>query len=409
MPLNIKSLRQERTKLVADARTLIDAAEAAGRDLTDEERSQYDAMVDKALTIKEKCDREEQLRALEAEQEERRQEDEERSGGNREDRRGDGEPDALLGFRSWLATGRADGEHGEAFRSLSAGTNTEGGYLVAPEQFVTDLIKAADDMVFVRGLATTFMVERAASLGAPELTADPSDADWTTELQTGGEDGAMRFGKRSIYPQPLAKRIKVSATLLRQSLLPAEQLVRERLAYKFGITEEKAFLTGNGDKQPLGVFTASANGVPASRDISEGNSATEIGADSLRATKYSLKAQYQANATWIWHRDAMKQISMLKDGEGQYLWREGITEDDPDRLVGRPVAMSEYAPNTFSTGQYVGILGDFKHYWIVDALDMQVQRLVELYAETNQIGFIARKETDGAPVLSEAFARVKLA
>ena len=38
-----------------------------------------------------------------------------------------------------------------------------------------------------------------------------------------------------------------------------------------------------------------------------------------------------------------------------------------------------------------------------------VQRLVELYAETNQTGFIGRVETDGMPVLAEAFARVKLA
>ena len=46
---------------------------------------------------------------------------------------------------------------------------------------------------------------------------------------------------------------------------------------------------------------------------------------------------------------------------------------------------------------------------LADALSMQVQRLNELYAETNQVGFIGRLETDGAPVLEEAFARVKLA
>ena len=43
-----------------------------------------------------------------------------------------------------------------------------------------------------------------------------------------------------------------------------------------------------------------------------------------------------------------------------------------------------------------------------DALSMQVQRLNEFYAETNQVGLIGRLETDGAPVLEEAFVRVKL-
>ena len=69
------------------------------------------------------------------------------------------------------------------------------------------------------------------------------------------------------------------------------------------------------------------------------------------------------------------------------------------------MSISEFVPNTFPTGQYVGILGDFSNYWIADALSMQVQRLNELYAETNQVGFIGRLETDGAPVLEEAFVR----
>ena len=48
-------------------------------------------------------------------------------------------------------------------------------------------------------------------------------------------------------------------------------------------------------------------------------------------------------------------------------------------------------------------------YWIADALTMTIQVLKELYAESNQTGYIGRLETDGAPVLAEAFARVKLA
>jgi HK97 family phage major capsid protein len=71
--------------------------------------------------------------------------------------------------------------------------------------------------------------------------------------------------------------------------------------------------------------------------------------------------------------------------------------------------MSEYVPNTFSSGNYVGVIGDFSYFWIAEALDMRVQRLVELYAETNQTGYIGRMEVDGMPVLEEAFTRVTLA
>jgi HK97 family phage major capsid protein len=254
-----------------------------------------------------------------------------------------------------------------------------------------------------------YTITTAESLGAPSLDTDLNDADWTTELQTGTEDTAMRFGKRELRPHPVAKLIKVSKKLLRASALPIEGIIQDRLAYKFGVTQEKAFLTGTGTQQPLGVFTASNDGIPTSRDVSTGNTTTSITFDGLIEAKYSLKGQYWNKADWLFHRDALKQVVKLKDGDGQYIWRMSVRDGEPDTLLGRPIMMSEYAPNTFTTGLYVGLFGDFSNYWIVDSLDLQVQRLVELYAATNQDGFIGRLETDGAPVLAEAFARVKLA
>lgn len=219
----------------------------------------------------------------------------------------------------------------------------------------------------------------------------------------------MAFGKRNLEPHPLAKRILISNKLLRASAIQPESLVRSRLAYKFGITEEKAFLTGSGAQQPLGVFTASGDGISTSRDVSTGNSTTAFTFDGLKEAKYSLKGNYWPRARWIFHRDSVKMAAKLKDGEGRYIWEDSVRTGEPDRLLGFPVSMSEYAPNTFTTGLYVGIVGDFSQYWIADALMMAVQRLIELYAATNQVGFIGRLETDGMPVLEEAFARVTLA
>jgi len=106
---------------------------------------------------------------------------------------------------------------------------------------------------------------------------------------------------------------------------------------------------------------------------------------------------------------AIKIISKLTDGLGGYLWQSGIAAGDPDRLLGLPVYESEYVPNTFTTGLYVGALGDFKQYYIAESLAMSVQRLTELYAETSQVGYIIRAEVDGMPALPAAFRRVKLA
>ncbi|MBN50039.1 MAG: phage major capsid protein [Spongiibacteraceae bacterium] len=412
MSKRLQSLREKRSNLVKAARDVIEHAEGESRSsLNSDEQQKYDTIWSEVESLGTEIKREEDLDEAERRMAERASRERE-EGGNRSDEQGDQSERraaALMGaFRSWCAEGRIVGQAARELRDLQADVDIEGGYIVPPEQFVNQLIKFVDDMVFIRQRATVIQVPSAQSLGAPSLDTDPADADWTSELDTGSEDSAMAFGKRSLHPHPLAKRIKVSNKLLRVATMSAENLVRERLAYKFGITEEKAFLTGTGAGQPLGLFTASNDGISTGRDVSEGNTATSIKFDGLIEAKYTLKGQYHPNAAWMFHRDALKQLAKLKDGEGQYIWRESVRAGEPDRLLGLPFIMSEYAPNTFTTGKYVGILGDYSNYWIADSLAMQLQRLVELYAETNQVGFIGRRELDGMPVLEEAFVRVKL-
>lgn len=402
MSHRLKELREQRARIVAEMRSILDAAENDKRSPTAEETAKHDQLFGKTEELRAAISAEE--RQIELDRDLAARSDEEH-------RAKSGDPSAELrmnGFRSWLM-GASSGEGLSEFRALSVGTDTEGGFLVTPEQFVAQLIKSVDNLVTIRRRATVIPVATAKSLGVPTLDADPADADWTTELQTGNEDSTMAFGKRVLNPHPFAKSIKVSNDLLRKSMLPAEQIVMQRMAYKFAVTEETAFMTGSGVSRPLGVFTASADGISTARDVSSGNTTTSIGFDGLIGAKYAVKSQYWAKASWIFHRDAMAQISKLKDGDGQYVWRQSVREGEPDMVLGHPIDISEYAPSTFTTGLYVGLFGDFSFYWIADAMSMQMQRLSELYALSNQTGFIGRQEVDGMPVLGEAFARVKLA
>lgn len=407
---DLKSLREQRGRLVEESRALLSAAEAEKRELNGEEVAKFDELHDEIEKLGADIRREERQRDLEAQMTAAAAEREERAGSEARETAAKDKPDIMAGFRSWMQEGRyAFGEHVAEFRALSQGVSTEGGYLVAPQQFVASLIEEIDDAVVMRGLSTIYQLSGAHSMGVPTRDSDVSDADWTTELQTGSEDSSLAFGKREMRPHPVAKRIKVSKTLMSNGALPIENIVRARMSYKFGVTLEKAYLNGDGNQKPLGVFTASADGIPTSRDVATGNTATEIKADNLIETKYALKGPYQSRAVWLMHRDTVKRVAKLKDGDGQYLWRMSLRDGEPDTILGRPVIQSEFAPNTYTTGEYVGLFGDFANYWIVDSMQMQMQRLEELYAETNQVGFIGRYEGDGAPVLAEAFARMALA
>lgn len=408
----LRELKEKRASLIEQQKAINDASVAENRNFTAEETEKYEKIevdfVAVTAEIKEETQAQE-LRQKHIEDLAKKSELLKDKGVKHENAKAnDPGTDENRAFAKYLLGGIRNLNDME-MRALQADLDTAGGFLVAPEQFVTTLIKTLDNLTFIRGMATVYQVPNAASLGAPALDNDIGDATWTAEIKTGSNDTTMSFDKRALYPHPLARRIKVSEKLLRQSLMNVAGIVNDRMAYKFSVVEENAFLNGTGANQPLGIFTASALGISPSRDVSTNNTITAIKADNLMECKYTLPAQYRRNCSWIFHRDAIKMIRKLKDGEGQYLWQQGITAGAPDTILGFPVKESEYAPNTFTTGLYVGCLGDFSFYWIADALNMQVKVLNELYAETGQIGYIGRKETDGMPVLEEAFVRVTLA
>jgi HK97 family phage major capsid protein len=386
-------LQERRNKLVADCRSLLQA-NPDGFDAENEKR--YDTMFADANNLKDQIERlvrQEQAEAEIAAVEARAAQ----TAATTEVPHAEGKYEEA--FRHWLKTGER--------RAHQFDSNTTGGYTAAPEQFVAELIKFVDNAVVIRPLARKLTVSGAHSLGVPSLDTDIDDAEWTSEL--GVEEASdLAFGKRELHPSKLSKLVKVSKKLLSQSALNVESLVRDRLAYKFAIAEEKAFLTGNGVGQPLGLFTATSNGISTGRDVSTGNTTTAIKFDGLMEAKGTLKQQYRSSARWLFHRDAITKLSKEKDGAGNYIWRESTRVGEPDRILGLPVLESEYVPNTFTSTQYVGLLGDFSFYWIADSQMMEVQRLNELYAATGQIGFIGDAYVDAMPVLEEAFVRVKL-
>lgn len=408
--MTIREMKEKRAALVKEARKILDFAESEKRDLSGEENTEYERMMQEVDSIGNKIEREEKLRSVEDNLENR-----DGTFKNDGEKPKDGEKREFTpvseeyrsAYSKFLVEGRSALSESE-LRAMQADSDIGGGYLVAPQQMVMELLKNVDDQVFIRQYAKVIQLKKAKSLGVITLDKDVDDFDWTAELKTGKETDA-EFGKRELNPHPLAKRVKISNTLLRMAAMSPESIINERLAYKLAVTQEKAFMTGDGNQKPLGIFTASDKGISTGRDVSTGNTATEIKFDGLIDAKGKLKEQYQRSATtrWMFHRDAITKIRKLKDGNGQYIWTPA-NGNTPDRILETPYLTSEFAPNTFTTAKYVGAIGDLRYYWIAEALDMAMQRLVELYAETNQTGYIGRYEGDGMPVLEEAFVRVKL-
>ena len=293
-------------------------------------------------------------------------------------------------------------------RDLAMGAAASGGYTVPQQEFVAELIKRIDEENVIRGLATKYTVAQAQTMGQPSLANNPANADWTIELGTGNDDTQMSFGLREMRPWPVAKRILVSEKLLRASPLGAEAIVRGRLAYIIGITHSTAFNTGDGASKPLGIYTASPDGIPVGQDQSI-VTASAPDPDKVILAYYALRPVYRAKAVWHFSPTWLAQFRKLKTTSPiAYLWQPGLALGAPSTFLGNPYKEDEFAPTNTAVGagNYAAVLGDFSFYHIVDALDMRIQRLDELYAATGQVGFIVRAESDAQPVLGEAFVRL---
>ena len=100
-------------------------------------------------------------------------------------------------------------------------------------------------------------------------------------------------------------------------------------------------------------------------------------------------------------------IRKLKDGQGQYIWQPGIKEGAPDMLFNQKVLMSNYMP-LIGSGNKVILYGDYSYYWLAEREGRTLERLNELYAVTDQVGFKMTERLDGRLILPEAVKCLKM-
>jgi len=281
----------------------------------------------------------------------------------------------------------------QILNALQEGTDSEGGFLV-PDEFEHTLIQSLEEENIFRKLAHVITT----STGDRKIpvVASKGSASWVDEEGT-INDSDDAFTQVSIGAYKLGTLIKVSNELLNDSVFDLEAYISKEFGRRIGTKEEEAFFNGNGVGKPVGIFNATGG---AQTGITTA-SATEIKADEIIDLFYSLKASYRKNAVWIVNDATIKAIRKLKDANGNYLWQPALTSGTPDTLLGRPVYTSSYVP-TIAAGAKTIAFGDFSYYWIADRQGRNFKKLSELYAATDQTGFVATQRVDGKLILPEA-------
>ena len=279
---------------------------------------------------------------------------------------------------------------------MEEGTPSTGGYLV-PIEFDKNLVRALERENVIRSLAK--VITTAAPHRINVALTDVS-ADWVVESGT-FTPSTPTFNQLSLDAYTLRAAALVSEELLQDSMFELEPYLIDNFARAFAAKEEQAFCVGVGNTQPTGIFTANGGEV----GVTTAN-ATDIKADELIDLTYSLKEGYKKNAVFLLASNTLSGIRKLKDGNGVYMWQPSLQADQPDRLLGFPVYVSQYAP-TIAAGAYTVAFGDFQNYWIADRTGRTVRRADELHIANLQTGFYAFQRVDGKTVLPEGIKLLK--
>lgn len=316
--------------------------------------------------------------------------------------------DAALAY----LTRGAGGLNDEQRSQLIVSSSEVGDMIAVSSRMLSGIIQSADGNYPLRAYCNQIMIAYEESLGQLRLVDDMPDLQWGgSELQTADISTNVSFGKRVFKWRPIQRFIvKVSKRLLESSSVNIEQYISDRVGVKYGKLTGTAIMTGDGSaQQPLGLFVVSADGVPATCDVSTG-SATDLTSNGLIEAQMALKTAYQKNARWLFSRQALAKIMLLTTANKEPLWQKGLSEGMPPMILGKPYVMDDAVPSTFTTKLYVGMYGDFSYYTLADGASMSVQRLVEKYADQGQIGLLYdNMGAEGQPVLAEAFVRLKTA
>jgi HK97 family phage major capsid protein len=198
--------------------------------------------------------------------------------------------------------------------------------------------------------------------------------------------------------------VQVSRSLMNRQDFDLTGYVTNWMSQSFAAFIERELLVGAGTTAATGVFTDSnVTHVTAT-------GTTSVTLDDLIQTQITVpQALDDGDLCWIMHKDLVASLRKMKDGMGYPLLNNDITSPFGWTLLGKPVFISQNAPNTMTTGQPVLVYGDMDGLYVKFAQQIELQVLNELYATSHATGIVGYTEFDARVVEEQKIVRLALA
>jgi HK97 family phage major capsid protein len=405
---SLKDLREQRSKLIADARAINDKADTEKRGLSADEVESQRKMLDDAKNlvaqIRNAEELEEEEAALRASLPES-QRTEKREQKPEAGERGKKYNEAL---RSYLRNGfnMMTGEEQMALRtgyrdfsaeerSQSTLSGAAGGYDVAPDTSFYGRIQEARKFYGGMFNAGCTVLNTATGADLPIPTVDDTGNVGAIVAEEGshasGTDVSLAQVTLHSYLYS-SKIVKVSWQLLQDAETDWEGFLARIFGMRLGRIQNTHLTTGSGSSQPYGVVTQATLG----RQSATGNTSS-VTWDDVKRLIHSVDVAYRASGKIMTNDATALAYRLLKDGNGRDLWQDSVNAGQPATMLGYPVVINNDVA-TMTTSAKHTLFGDFSNYYIRQVRGIQVVRLNELYAANGQVGFMAFMRFDGALV-----------
>lgn len=404
----LKALRQKKADALAKANAIFKAAETANRDLTTEERTEYDALMASVETMNGDIKRLEQL------QEEERNTPAASTvivGENRAEKkpwRNMGEQMVALA-RTTIAiqggyTHKADPRIMAALGS-SESVPADGGFLVEPE-YDSNLLKK----VYSTGQVASLVGKK--KMNSETLRIPAVDEDSRVDGSRWGGILSYWLAEAQSYTQskPKFRQIQLTANKLIALVYATEELLADTAMLESYIDEivpqelafqlDAAIINGTGAGQPLGILTAPSTIIQAHAS-GESGSAGPSAADVL-AMWSRLYAPYRGDAVWLINQSIEPSLIQMTIGSpslGQILiyTAPGVAGNATGRglLFGRPVIPIEQSAS-------VGVQGDIvlwspSGYLLAMRQELRADSSMHVAFLTGEMAFRFMMRADGQP------------
>jgi len=310
-----------------------------------------------------------------------------------------------------IQAAQKQGTRAQIQAAMQQGNNADGGYL-APTEWDRRIQQAQRAVSPMRRLAQV----RTTAVGAYSTVwnNDAWGSGWVGETAarpatTTPTLSSIVFAAGEIYANPA-----VTQRLLDDASFDIEQWLADSVDREFSVQEGIAFISGNGTNKPFGLLQYVVGGAAENQHpggtlgiTPSGHATTIPNADALVTFAYSLTAPYRQNATWLMNSQTAAAIAKMKDGQGNFIWRESLVAGQPATLLGRPVEIDENMPNV-GADAFAIAFGDFyAGYLINDRIGTSVLR--DPFTNKPYVQFYVRKRVGGGVLDPNAIRLMKIA